>query len=101
MTGTCPNCGMSEELCVCDSIAKTNQSIKVSIDERRYNKEMTIIDGLKDEVDIDELSSTLKSKLACGGTAKDGKIQLQGNHTYRIEDVLVDEGFDRSQIDIQ
>ena len=101
MTETCPDCGMSEELCVCDSIAKTDQSIEVSIDERSYNKEMTIIDGLKDEVDIDELSSTLKSKLACGGTAKNGKIQLQGDHTYRIEDVLVDEGFDRSQIDIQ
>ena len=84
-----------------DQLARSEQNIEVSIDERSYNKEMTIIDGLKDEVDIDELSSTLKSKLACGGTAKNGKIQLQGDHTYRIEDVLVDEGFDRSQIDIQ
>lgn len=101
MSETCPDCGMTPELCVCDSIAKGEQKITVKIDERSYNKEMTVIEGLKDEVDLDELSSTLKSKLACGGTAKNGQIQLQGDHTYRIEDVLVNEGFDRGQINVK
>ena len=84
-----------------DQLARSEQNIEVSIDERSYNKEMTIIDGLKDEVDIDELSSTLKSKLACGGTVKNEQIQLQGNHTHRIEDVLVDEGFNKENIEIK
>lgn len=91
---------MKDELCVCDSMAKSEQSIKVTIDSRSYNKEMTVIEGLDGDVDLQELASDLKSKLACGGTAKNGEIQLQGDHTYRIKDVLVDEGFDRSQIEV-
>lgn len=98
---TCPDCGMEEELCVCDSIAKGDQQIEVKVDSRSYNKEMTIIEGLQDSVDKSELASNLKSKLACGGTSKEGQIQLQGDHTYRIEDVLQEEGFEPSNIDVQ
>jgi len=97
----CHKCGMPEDLCVCDDIARDEQKITVKIDTRTFNKEMTVIEGLSEDVDIGSLSSTLKSKLACGGTAKNGKIQLQGNHLRRIEEVLVKEGFDRNQIDIK
>ncbi len=98
---TCQKCGMPEDLCVCDDIARDEQKITVKIDTRTFNKEMTVIEGLSEDVDIDTLSSTLKSKLACGGTAKNGQIQLQGNHLRRIEDVLSQEGFDRNQIDVK
>lgn len=92
---------MPQDLCVCDDIARDEEKIKVRIDTRSFGKEMTVIEGLSDEADIDELASTLKTKLACGGTAKNGEIQLQGDHTRRIKEVLADEGFDESQIDIQ
>ena len=101
MSETCPKCGMPQDLCVCDDIARDEEKITVRIDTRSFGKEMTVIEGLSDEADIDELASTLKSKLACGGTAKNGEIQLQGDHTRRIKEVLADEGFDESQIDIQ
>lgn len=101
MSETCPKCGMPEDLCVCDSIARDEQKITVRVDTRTFNKEMTVIEGLSDEVDLNELASTLKSKLACGGTAKDGHIELQGDHTRRIKDVLVKEGFDESKMEIQ
>lgn len=91
---------MPEDLCVCDSIAKGEQKIEVTIDSRSFGKEMTVVEGLGDEVDLEELASTLKSKLACGGTAKNGQIQLQGDHTRRIKDVLVEEGFEESQIEV-
>jgi len=84
MSETCPKCGMPQDLCVCGDIAKDEQKITVKIDTRSYNKEVTVIEGID-----------------CGGTAKDGKIELQGNHKRRIEDVLVDQGFDRSQIEIK
>lgn len=100
MSDTCPKCGMPEDLCVCDSIAKGDQKITVKIDSRTFNKEMTVIEGLSDEVDLDDLASTLKSKLACGGTAKNGHIELQGDHTRRIKEVLAEEGFDESNIEI-
>lgn len=86
---------------MCDDIARDEEKITVRIDTRSFGKEMTVIEGLSDEADIDELASTLKTKLACGGTAKNGEIQLQGDHTRRIKEVLADEGFDESQIDIQ
>jgi translation initiation factor 1 len=101
MSETCSKCGMPKDLCVCDDIARDEQKITVKIDTRSFGKEMTVIEGLSDDVDLSELSSTLKSKLACGGTAKNGQIQLQGDHTHRIQDVLVDEGFSRDQIEVQ
>lgn len=84
-----------------DQLAKAEQTIEVSVDSRSYNKEMTIVEGFDDSVDLDELSSKLKSKLACGGTVKDGHIELQGNHLRRMEEVLVDQGFDRGSIEVK
>jgi len=76
-----------------DQVSKADQKIEASIDSRSYNKEMTIIEGFSEDIDLDELSSTLKSKLAAGGTVKEGHIEIQGNHLHRIEDVLAEEGF--------
>lgn len=84
-----------------DQLARSEQTITVKIDTRSFGKEMTVVEGFGDDVDISELSSTLKSKLACGGTAKNGQIQLQGNHLRRIEEVMEGEGFDRENIDVK
>lgn len=92
---------MPEDLCVCDSISREDQKITVKLDSRSYNKEMTVISGLSEEDDIDELASTLKSKMACGGTSKDGEIQLQGDHRRRIVDALEKEGFSRENIEVK
>jgi len=96
-----PNSGIEDELDISDSLARAEQKIKVKIDSRSYNKEMTVVEGLGDDIDLSELSSALKSKLACGGTAKDGHIELQGDHTRRIKDVLAEEGFDKENIEVQ
>ncbi len=96
-----PNSGIEDELDISDSLARAEQKIKVKIDSRSYNKEMTVVEGLGDDIDLDELASSLKSKLACGGTAKDGQIELQGDHTRRIKDVLAEEGFDKENIEVQ
>ena len=95
-----PNDDLPEEFSAQDQIARSEQDIEVRLDSRTYDKEMTVVDNLGDEIDLDDLSSTLKSNLACGGTVKDGHIELQGDHTRRIEDVLVDEGFERSNIQV-
>ena len=101
MSETCTKCGMPEDLCVCDSIAREDQQITVKLDSRSYNKEMTVVKGLADDTDIQDLESTLKTKLACGGTNKDGEIQLQGDHRRRIIDILEDEGFSRANIEVK
>jgi translation initiation factor 1 len=96
-----PNSGIEDELDISDSLARAEQKITVRIDSRSYNKEMTVVEGLGEDIDLDELSSALKSKLACGGTAKDGNIELQGDHTRRIKDVLAEEGFDKENVEVK
>ena len=49
---------------------------------------MTIIEGIDEhDIDIRELTKTLKAKCACGGTAKNGQIELQGDHKVKVKEV--------------
>jgi len=53
---------------------------------RRFKKITTIIDGIDTKnVNIKELSQKLKTKFACGGTIKDGRIELQGDHREEVK----------------
>ena len=93
----CPNCGLPEQACVCTEIAKKDQQIEVTTEKRRFGKMATLVTGLKG-VDIKDIGKMLKSRLACGGTTKGGVIELQGNHKDKVKDVLVELGFNESQI---
>jgi len=94
MSDICEVCGLPKEICVCEDIAREQQKISITIDRRRYGKMMTIIDGINPhELDIDALISNLKSICACGGTIKDGKIELQGDHRTKVKETLEKMGF--------
>jgi translation initiation factor 1 len=94
MSDICEVCGLPKEICVCEDIAREQQKISITMDQRRYGKMMTIIDGINPhELDIDALISNLKSICACGGTIKDGKIELQGDHRTKVKETLEKMGF--------
>ncbi len=94
MAKVCNTCGLPNELCVCEDVSKTQQSLKIMTEERSFGKVVTLISGFEDtNIDVDELSSDLKSKFACGGTFDDNKIELQGNHEDRLVNELEDMGF--------
>jgi translation initiation factor 1 len=85
--------GLPDELGIDDDLARATQRVRIRVDTRRYGKAMTIVEGLGDDVDRTELASTLKSKLAVGGTVDDGRIELQGDHRDRLPAILREQGF--------
>lgn len=91
---------MPEDLCVCETIAREQQKITVKTETRKFGKNYTVISGIKKEANIDEILKKLKAKFACGGTAKTGRIELQGNHKFRMKEVLVSFGFPEEMIEI-
>ncbi|UCD14278.1 MAG: stress response translation initiation inhibitor YciH [Thermoplasmatales archaeon] len=94
MSNICPKCGLPKEICVCEEIAREQQNITIVLDRRRYGKMMTIVEGLNPhDLDMDSLISNLKSICACGGTIKDGKIELQGDHRTKVRETLEKMGF--------
>ena len=94
MSEICPKCGLPKELCMCEEIAREQQSVRISIDSRRYGKTVTVIDGIDgNDIDIADLAKTLKSRCAAGGTCKDGRIELQGEKKKKVKAVLEEIGF--------
>ena len=94
MSEICPKCGLGKELCVCEAIARESQEITISLDKKKFGKTYTVVRGIDEkEINLDELIKKLKSKLACGGTAKEGRIELQGSHTQRTKEILLEFGF--------
>lgn len=99
MSEICPKCGLPKDLCVCETIAKEEQQIKIQVVKRRFGKLITTVSGINDKsIDLKELAKKLKSKLACGGTNKDGVIELQGSHANKARQILVELGFPQSTI---
>ena len=81
MAAICNVCGLRDELCICQEIAKEQQRAIISTDRRRYGKIVTKVEGIDDSaIDINKLAKLLKNKCAAGGTVKGRTIELQGDH---------------------
>jgi translation initiation factor 1 len=102
MPEICQTCGLPKELCVCEEIAMEEQQIRIYTQTRRWGKLTTMVDGInKKDIDLKELCTTLKTKCACGGTVKDGRIELQGDQKAKVKKILVRMGFSEGMIDVQ
>jgi len=97
----CPKCGLLKEICACDILEKEEvRKIKVYATKNKFRKLVTIVEGLEGEK-LEECAHELKRKLACGGTAKEGKVVLQGEHQKKIKALLVAMGYPEESISVQ
>ncbi len=63
--------------------------------DKRKGKTATIILGMENEsdADVEALAKTLKSRLAVGGSARDGEILLQGDIREKAKALLLSLGY--------
>jgi translation initiation factor 1 len=90
--------GLPTDASVFKEIAKSEQKITVSTIARRYGKITTLVSGFDKNFDIKGTAKRLKELLACGGTVKDGVIELQGNHQKQVRPILAKLGFPEDSI---
>jgi translation initiation factor 1 len=75
--------------------------VRVRRETRRFGKPTTIIEGLRiNERDLQELGTKMKKSLATGGSVKNGVIILQGDHRERVSQILMEQGYSQSSIEI-
>ena len=100
MADICPKCGLPKEICVCDILDReTNRRIKVYTEKKKFRKFMTIVEGLTGD-ELDKTAKELKRVLACGGTSKNGVIELQGNHKNNVKKALLSMGYQEDVIEV-
>lgn len=101
MSEICRTCDLPKEICACEALEKEEvQKIKIYSTKKRFGKLVTIVEGLDSSV-LEKTAKELKHKLACGGSAKDGVIILQGEHREKIKSALVALGYPESNISVR
>jgi translation initiation factor 1 len=100
MVEICPTCGLPKEICACIELSREQQKINIRLETRKFGKPATVISGIEDER-IEAVAQTLKKRCACGGTAKNGLILLQGDHREKLSKILVELGYPKENIENQ
>ena len=101
MAEICNTCGLPDDLCACGDLDKDSSQIIIRLETRRFKKKGTMIEGLDPKINnLESVAKELKGKYACGGTAKEGYIFLQGDHRDTIKEALVDLGFSEEKIEL-
>jgi translation initiation factor 1 len=100
MADICNKCGMLKDLCVCEILDKQGVAkIKIFTTKKKFKKLVTIVEGI-DSAQIEQTTRELKHKLACGGSAKEGVIILQGDHKKKVPGVLKALGYLPESIEV-
>jgi translation initiation factor 1 len=101
MAVICNTCGLPDDLCACGDLDKDSSQIIIRLETRRFKKKGTMIEGLDPKINnLERVAKELKGKYACGGTAKEGYIFLQGDHRDTIKEALVNLGFSEEKIEL-
>ena len=76
-------------------VEPSKQTIRVAVDrKRRAGKTVTVASGFQHTPEtLASVAQTLKKKCGSGGTAKDGEIEIQGDHVAKIAGELQKMGY--------
>jgi translation initiation factor 1 len=76
-------------------VETAKQTIRVALDKkRRAGKTVTVASGFQHTPETPAaVAQTLKKKCGSGGTAKDGEIELQGDHVAKVRGELEKLGY--------
>ncbi|WP_339515791.1 translation initiation factor Sui1 [Pseudomonas sp. RL_15y_Pfl2_60] len=93
----CPDCSQPVDACICktnrvpegDGIARVRRETK-----GRGGKTVSTVSGVPlPEEPLKELATALKKRCGCGGSLKDGVIEIQGDHVELLLEELTKRGF--------
>jgi translation initiation factor 1 len=94
----CPLCGMPAARCACrkapraargDGVVRVRREV-----QGRHGKTVTSISGVPlPDSELRELASELKRRCGSGGSAKDGVIEIQGDHRDALVALLEERGY--------
>lgn len=94
----CPGCGKPVAACTCQK-AKARQAgdgkVRVQRETKGHGgKTVTVITGLPgDDAALKLLAGELKKRCGCGGTCKDGVVQIQGDYADQLVAELQKRGY--------
>ena len=94
----CPKCHQLKKTCTCSAEPPAPNKpgvVRVGRETKgRRGKGVTIISDLPlGATGLTELAARLKTRLGTGGTVKDGRIEIQGDHRDRIVQELEGMGY--------
>lgn len=91
----CPGCRQPLAACTCRAnTPAAGGPVRVSREKQgRGGKVVTIVRGLALDADaLATLGKRLRSACGAGGTAKDGQLEVQGDHVERVLALLAQDG---------
>ena len=96
----CPQCRQAQADCRCKALAaaaalpKGDGIARVTREKQgRGGKTVTVVRGLPlDPEALAALGKLLRNACGAGGTAKDGVLEVQGDHADRIVELLLQQG---------
>jgi translation initiation factor 1 len=94
----CPDCRQPLTACLCKAAAARpvgDGNVRVSRETKgRAGKGVTVVKGLPlDATALATLGKQLRTACGSGGTAKDGTLEIQGDHVERVMELLKSQGF--------
>ncbi len=100
MPDVCPKCGLPKDICVCSVLDRETESkIRVYTKKAKFNRVVTVIEGINND-ELEKAEKNLKRILACGGTSRDGVVELQGDHKDTTKKALMGMGYKEDIIDV-